>query len=95
MANLTKIGLGIAALIAVLIQLPMTRNVWTLLKLGLAVGKVLQPLSDFTSYECRRLHDPLLEACEDMWLSEPTRQLFLACSDLDARTRWLPKYASE
>lgn len=93
MANLTRVGLGIAVLGAVLSQLPITRSIWTVLSLGLAIGKVLQPISDFPAYQCRRIHDPLLHACEDMWLSEATRQLFLACSDSDARNRWMPRYA--
>lgn len=93
MANLTRVSLGIAVLVAGLSQLPITQSIWTVLKLGLAIGKVLQPISDFPSYQCRRIHDPLLQACEDMWLSEATRQLFLACSDPDARSKWMPKYA--
>ncbi|KAL2278407.1 hypothetical protein FJTKL_14502 [Diaporthe vaccinii] len=90
MANLARVGLGIAVLGAVLSQVPITRSIWTLLSLGLAIGKFLQPISDFPSYQCRRIHDPLLQACEDMWLSEATRQLFLACSDSEARNRWMP-----
>lgn len=93
MANLTRVGLVAAILVAVLSQLPITRSIWTMLKLGLAIGKVLQPISDFPSYQCRRIHDPLLQACEDMWLSEATRRLFLACSDSDNRANWHPKYA--
>lgn len=93
MAILTRVGLGIAVLVAVLSQFPITKSTWTVLKLGLGIGKVLQPISDFPSYQCRRIHDPLLQGCEDIWLSEATRQLFLACSDSDARTKWLPKYA--
>ncbi|KAK2614255.1 hypothetical protein N8I77_001101 [Diaporthe amygdali] len=93
MADLTRMGLGVAALVAILIQLPFVQRIWILLKLGLAIGRVLQPLSDFTSYECRRIQDPLLQACEDLWLSEATRQLFLACSDSDSRTKWMPNEA--
>lgn len=62
------------------------RNLWV----QVGYGYTLQPLSDFP-YTCRRLNDPSLEACEDMWLSEGTRQLFLACSDSVARKEWLPK----
>lgn len=92
MANLHTVGMGIAILAAVLSQLPTTQSIWNVLKLGLAIGKVLQPISDFPSYRCHRIHDPVLQACEDLWLSEPTRQLFLACSDSDARAKWMPKY---
>ena len=91
MASLTKISLGAIVLVAVLIQLPIVQRTGTLVKLGLAIGKTIQPISDFP-YQCRRISDPRLEACEDMWLSEATRQLFLACSDPEARSHWMPKY---
>jgi hypothetical protein len=54
-------------------------------------GRKLQPLSDFP-YQCRRISGPCLQACEDMWLSERTRQLFLACSTSLGRKEWMPKY---
>lgn len=92
MANLTTVGMGVAILAVVLSQLPIIQSVWNVLNLGLAIGKVLQPISDFPSYQCHRMHDPVLQACEDLWLSEATRQLFLACSDSDARAKWMPKY---
>ncbi|KAM0714826.1 hypothetical protein Q7P37_009290 [Cladosporium fusiforme] len=60
-----------------------------LLFVNLGVGRSLQPLQDFP-YECHRLHDPRLHACEDMWLSEGSRQLFLACSASDTRREWAP-----
>ncbi|CAK4031517.1 unnamed protein product [Lecanosticta acicola] len=60
-----------------------------LLFVTLGIGRELQPLSGFP-YQCRRIEDPRLQACEDMWLSESTRQLFLACSDPIARTKWVP-----
>ena len=50
----------------------------------------IQPLSDFP-YTCRRLSGPGLQACEDMWLSESTRQLFMACSTSLGRKEWMPK----
>lgn len=57
----------------------------------LGIGREVQPISDFPAYQCRRIHDPNLQACEDMWLSEETRQLLLACSSSAARAQWMPK----
>lgn len=96
MASLTRISLGIAVLIVVFIQLPIVQRTVHLVRLGLAIGKTIQPISDFAHmYKCRRIEDPRLEACEDMWLSEATRKLFLACSDPEARGQWMPKYAND
>ncbi|KAL0936457.1 serum paraoxonase arylesterase [Colletotrichum truncatum] len=74
-----------AVVIAVGLQLMLKDPI----KLAFGLGKTIQPLSDFP-YDCRRIEDPRLQACEDMWLSESTRQLFLACSDSLARQRWMP-----
>ncbi|KXH66234.1 hypothetical protein CSAL01_11699 [Colletotrichum salicis] len=74
-------------ILGVALQLVLKTPIW----LGLGIGKEFQPLSDFP-YSCRRIEDPRLQACEDMWLSEATRQLFLACSDPLSRQQWLPKY---
>lgn len=61
------------------------------LYIGFGWGRHIQPLQDFP-YECRRIEDPRLQACEDMWLSESTRVLYLACSDPIARAQWLPSW---
>lgn len=92
MANLTKVSVTIALLVAVLLQVPVIQRIGTFIWLGLAIGKTIQPLSDFPNYQCRRIHDERLQACEDMWLSEKTRTLFLACSDAQLRTNWHPRY---
>jgi hypothetical protein len=93
MASLIRISLGIVVPIAVFMQLPIVQRTVHLVRLGLAIGKTIQPISDFAHmYKCRRIEDPRLEACEDMWLSEATRKLFLACSDPEARAQWMPKY---
>ncbi|OHE93609.1 hypothetical protein CORC01_11108 [Colletotrichum orchidophilum] len=76
-----------AVILGVALQLILKDPIW----LGLGIGKTFQPLSDFP-YSCRRIEEPRLQACEDMWLSEATRQLFLACSDPLARQQWMPKY---
>ncbi|KAL9949017.1 hypothetical protein D7B24_002749 [Verticillium nonalfalfae] len=80
-----KAGIVVVALLATVFQVFLKDAVW----MGLGIGKTIQPLSDFP-YTCRRIEDPRLEACEDMWLSETTRQLFLACSDSDSRSKWIP-----
>ncbi|RBQ82113.1 hypothetical protein VDGD_03638 [Verticillium dahliae] len=80
-----KAGIVVVAILATLFQVFLKDAVW----MGLGIGKTIQPLSDFP-YTCRRIEDPRLEACEDMWLSETTRQLFLACSDSDSRSKWIP-----
>ncbi|CAI4219560.1 unnamed protein product [Parascedosporium putredinis] len=86
MGLLSKLGLIAAALIAVGFQVYLKQATW----LGLGIGRSIQPLSDFP-YDCRRIdNDPRLQACEDMWLSENSRVLYLACSDPIARTQWLP-----
>ncbi|CAG7555260.1 unnamed protein product [Fusarium equiseti] len=80
---LVKIGLSAVIALAVLFQIYLKDAVW----LALGVGKVFQPISDFP-YTCRKIVNPRMEACEDMWLSKSTRQLFLACSDPLTREKW-------
>ncbi|EHY53738.1 hypothetical protein ABEF92_006292 [Exophiala dermatitidis] len=54
------------------------------------LGRTIQHVSEFP-YECHRIHgDPNIQACEDMWLDEESRTLFLACSDPMARKEWMP-----
>ncbi|PSS05122.1 hypothetical protein BD289DRAFT_419557 [Coniella lustricola] len=89
MATLGGISISIAILVAALSQLPFVKNLATFVILGLGIGKTIQPISDF-EHQCRRINDPLLQACEDMWLSEASRQLFLACSDPVLRGQWMP-----
>ncbi|KAK3360556.1 hypothetical protein B0T25DRAFT_473853 [Lasiosphaeria hispida] len=83
-------GLVAAAAIAIGVQLNLIPlgNLIALVQLGLAIGKTIRPLSDFP-YECRHIDHPLLDACEDMWISH-TRKLYLACSDSQARKQWFP-----
>ncbi|KAH6888390.1 hypothetical protein B0T10DRAFT_488086 [Thelonectria olida] len=83
-----KVGLSAAALLAFVFEVFLKDPIW----LGLGIGKTPQPISDFP-YTCRSIVDSRMEACEDMWLSESTRQLFLACSDPLARPYWMPNVA--
>lgn len=58
---------------------------------GLGVGREMQPVSDFP-YKCHRISgDPNIQACEDMWLDQNSRTLYLACSESLARKAWMPK----
>lgn len=86
-----RAGLAVVVIaLAVVVQLRTPiRDFATLLQLGFGIGKNIQPISDFP-YHCRRISHPLLQACEDMWLSERSRKLYLACSDPYARTLWFP-----
>ena len=79
-----KIGLSAVVLLAVAFQV-------LRVPLHVLIGwnRHMQPVEDFP-YECRRIEDPRLQACEDMWLSEESRVLYLACSDPVARSQWLP-----
>ncbi|KAI8256728.1 Serum paraoxonase/arylesterase 1 [Colletotrichum sp. SAR 10_98] len=85
MGFILQTGVLFAVILAVGLQLVLKDPI----KLGLGLGKTFQPLSDF-AYSCRRIEDTRLQACEDMWLSEATRTLFLACSDSLARQQWMP-----
>ncbi|KAF5972308.1 serum paraoxonase arylesterase [Fusarium coicis] len=85
MAIFTKIGIAAIALLAILFQIYLKEAIW----LGFGINRTIQPLSEFP-YQCRKIVHPRLEACEDMYLSQSTRQLFLACSDPFARKQWQP-----
>ncbi|EXJ57530.1 hypothetical protein A1O7_07878 [Cladophialophora yegresii CBS 114405] len=57
---------------------------------GAGLGRKVQPISDFP-YRCHRVSgDPNIQACEDMWLDQKSRTLYLACSDSMARKQWMP-----
>lgn len=85
--NLLKLGLPLA-IVAFLYQ-AILRD---LIFITLGVGKTIELVSEFP-YTCHRIEDPHLSACEDMFLSDATRQLFLACSDPLARQQWMPNVA--
>jgi hypothetical protein len=57
----------------------------------IGLGRTVLPVSAFP-YRCYRIkEDPNIQACEDMWLDDKSRTLFLACSDPVARRHWMPK----
>lgn len=91
MVSLSRIGLITAVFLAAFLQLPLVRRLVTALRLNFGIGTTIQPIGDFEP-QCRRIHDVRLQACEDMWLSEATRQLFLGCSEAESRSQWMPRY---
>ncbi|KAG0645489.1 hypothetical protein D0Z07_8533 [Hyphodiscus hymeniophilus] len=56
---------------------------------SLGYGRVLSPLSTFNVH-CEKVDNVGLEACEDMWLHEPSGLLYLACSKSLSRSQWFP-----
>ncbi|KAF4946717.1 hypothetical protein FGADI_10921 [Fusarium gaditjirri] len=88
MANLLiKLSIAAIAVFALLFQIYLKEAIW----LGFGINRTIQPLSEFP-YQCRKIVHHRLEACEDMYLSSSTRQLFLACSDPFARKQWQPNF---
>jgi arylesterase/paraoxonase len=57
----------------------------------LGYGRALSPLSSF-NVKCEKVEGLGLEACEDMWLHEPSGLLYMACSKSLSRTQWFPPY---
>lgn len=52
--------------------------------------RVIQRLSDFPAYSCRRVQHPNSEGCEDMWIDDEARLLYAACLGSVARQHWSP-----
>lgn len=85
MANvLTKFGLPLA--VAAFLYQALLRDY---IFVSRGVGRNVQSIDNFP-YTCRRIEDEGFQACEDMWLSDATRQLFLACSQSLPRAQWMP-----
>lgn len=55
----------------------------------LGVGRTIQPVEDFP-YTCRRLKHEHLQACEDLWLDDEGRRLYLTCTGTNHRMAWNP-----
>ncbi|KAH8803297.1 hypothetical protein F5884DRAFT_805042 [Xylogone sp. PMI_703] len=85
MALLPRVVVVLVAFGAVIYQLYLKRFLFT----TMGVGRAMEPLSSF-NYTCERISDVGLEACEDMWIHQPTGLLFLSCGDSQARTNWFP-----
>jgi hypothetical protein len=56
----------------------------------LGYGRPVSSITTFSNVHCQKVDELGLEACEDMWLHEPTGLLYMACSDSQSRTQWLP-----
>ena len=59
----------------------------------LGLGRTIQVIEDFP-YDCRRIEHEQLEACEDLWLDNEDRKLYLACTGTVARKAWSPTYST-
>jgi arylesterase / paraoxonase len=89
MAVLSRTSIGFTVLVALIASLYqfLLRDA---LFVTYGIGRQVQKISDFP-YKCRKIIDRQIEACEDMWLDEESRTLFLACSDAISRVKWMPK----
>jgi hypothetical protein len=76
---------SLVLLIAVLYQFTLKNLIFT----TLGYGRVLKPLTSFGAH-CGKVEGLGLEACEDMWLHEPSGMLYMACSNSLSRVEWLP-----
>jgi hypothetical protein len=57
-------------------------------------GRKVSSIQDFNHLKCEKIDELGLEGCEDMWLHEPTGYLYMACSDSQSRTQWVPAFVS-
>ena len=87
MVNLiSKVAIVGAVLVAVLYQFFIKTIIFDVL----GYRRVVTPLSSFKDVSCEKVTELGLEACEDMWLHEPTGLLYMACGNSRSRTQWLP-----
>lgn len=91
MNKAAKVGLAALSIFVLFSAVLYQWLVRDLIYITIGRGRVIQPVSDF-EYKCRRIEgDPNIQACEDMWLDQKSRTLFLPCSESLARPQWLPK----
>jgi hypothetical protein len=55
----------------------------------IGIFRVIQSIDEFP-YTCRRIYHERLEACEDLWLDDQERVLYLACAGSLGRLNWNP-----
>jgi hypothetical protein len=55
----------------------------------IGIGRVIQSIDEFP-YACRQIRHERFEACEDMWLDDQERVLYLACAGSLGRMQWNP-----
>jgi len=60
----------------------------------LGYGRQVLTIKDFQDVRCERVTELGLEGCEDMWLHQPTGFLYMAWSDSQSRTKWLPAFVT-
>lgn len=80
---------GLIALSAVLFGILYTVWLEEVLFEVIGVARVVQPIEDFP-FNCRRVSHERLEACEDLWLDDQERVLYLACAGSESRVQWNP-----
>lgn len=85
MGKLAQAAVILVGLVAVLYQF----IVKDLIFHTFGYGRELIPFDTFFA-RCARIVQPGLEACEDMWMHEPSGMLYMACSDAKSRRDWLP-----
>jgi arylesterase/paraoxonase len=59
---------------------------------SLGYGRKVLSIKNFKDVRCEKVTELGLEGCEDMWLHEPTGFIFMACSDSQSRSKWLPAF---
>ena len=74
----------ITALGAVLLAAIYQWKLRDLIFVTLGIGRTMQSIESFP-YNCRRIQNPHLEGCEDMWLDDEARVLYAACAGATAR----------
>lgn len=91
MVNLvSKVAIIGVVVLAVIYQFVFKALIFT----TLGYGRSLESLDSFSDVRCEKVEELGLEGCEDMWLHQPTGFLYMACSDSDSRTQWLPTFVS-
>lgn len=80
-----KVVTVVAALLAILYPLVLKNLLFTIL----GVSRTVEPIESF-GVRCEKIIEPGLEACEDMWLHEPSGLLYIACSDSLSKVQWNP-----
>jgi len=61
---------------------------------ALGYGRKVLSIQHFENVRCEKVTELGLEGCEDMWLHSPTGFLYMACSDSQSRTQWVPAFVN-
>jgi arylesterase/paraoxonase len=88
MVNLaSKLAVFLVVLIAILYQFIFKSLIFD----TLGYGRSISAISAF-NVKCKKIDQLGLEACEDMWLDDRSGYLYMACSDSETKTQWLPAF---